>query len=313
MTKKPDIPEYIVVQISSSEETAISEPREIRHGIFQGSSLGPLLFLIFINELPRVCLKSKIFCFADDILMVTGAEGKSNMQDILTTEINTLMNWLKNHKLVPNLKKTRVMYPRYRVPEGTSPELYYGNEKIPEVKEMVHLGIILDQQMTWKPQIAATLKMLRPINLIFFNLRKYLPTTALINIYRSWFESRIAYGLTLWGSANVTALRPIKTLQNFAVRLITKSERYSHSNEMYRAFNLLQAETIYKEKLQKLTNKHILPNQPKKEVKIATRSSETNTIALPSWKKTKSRNHPYYRAIVLHNSQFSTVHLQNSK
>ena len=136
----------------------ISEPQKIRSGIPQGSNLGPLLFLLYINDLPN-CLKyTKANMFADDTNLTTASLNKEELQRRLNSDLELMHNWLLANKLTLNKEKTEYMligsHQRLSTVE-TDPILEFGDTKIKRVNHAKSLGIIIDEQLLWKNQIEA--------------------------------------------------------------------------------------------------------------------------------------------------------------
>ncbi len=128
----------------------ISEPQKIRSGIPQGSNLGPLLFLLYINDLPN-CLKyTKANMFADDTNLTTASLNKEELQRRLNSDLELMHNWLLANKLTLNKEKTEYMligsHQRLSTVE-TDPILEFGDTKIKRVNHAKSLGIIIDEQI----------------------------------------------------------------------------------------------------------------------------------------------------------------------
>ena len=121
----------------------------------QGSILGPLFFLLYINDLNNVSTVIELILFADDTNLFMSHKDPVYLAASLNSELNKLSAWFKANKLSLNLKKTNFMLfkPRqkkYHFPMQTS----VNEQRIEQVKETVFLGVVLDEHLTWKPHIS---------------------------------------------------------------------------------------------------------------------------------------------------------------
>jgi retron-type reverse transcriptase len=133
-----------------------SENREVDYGVPQGSVLGPLLFIIYVNDLPGCLRKSKCILFADD---TTIYESCSNPMDIIATiehDMLSLTHWFRSNKLSLNIAKTKfiIFCPKItdRLPEITSIRLE--SDVISRVNHTTFLGIYIDDKLQWDKHIA---------------------------------------------------------------------------------------------------------------------------------------------------------------
>ena len=129
--------------------SSVSEIKEITTGVPQGSNLGPLLFLLYINDLPN-CLKSSVpALFADDTnLSVSDATTEEREE----TDLNNVHNWLLIHKLTSNVQKTEYMLivSRQKLSQVKSdPDLHIGFDGISRVSSTKTLGVLVDENITW--------------------------------------------------------------------------------------------------------------------------------------------------------------------
>ena len=133
-----------------------SQLRIIRCGVPQGSNLGPILFLIYINDLPNCLRTTTASLFADDTNMTAGGCSIIDIQTKLNNDLKNIHHWLLANKLTLNKDKTEYMIvgsrQRIRKIEG-DPEVKLGNCNIKRVKETKTLGVIIDDQLKWNAHI----------------------------------------------------------------------------------------------------------------------------------------------------------------
>lgn len=289
---------FQVVELRTNECVAYSTPQPIKHGIFQGSGLGPLLFLIYINELAEMELHSKILCYADDIAFITSAPTAELLESHLQDDTAAILQWIEQHKLVPNIKKTKVMHIHYNNNEGKL-GVKYKNFTIEPVTEMMYLGVTIDCKMNWGSHTSKLHQSLRKLNLIFYNIRKFLSKQVLMPIYNAHYLQKLSYCIIIWGGAAQKYIRPLETMQNFTLKLITRTPRLSHSDTVYFENNTPQMKTIYNRQLKIFAQKHIVQTLNPEQKTYNTRS--VPTLPLPPWLRTLSRNSTMYKAIEQYN------------
>ena len=138
-----------------------SAMQNISCGVPQGSILGPLLFLLYINDLPNVSKFLTVILFADDRNVFYSHIDSSILTRVLKSEIDKLSEWFKANKLSLNLDKTKYMSFKSKQKKES---LNINNCEIKQVNEVVFLGVILDEHLSWKPQIAMLqIKYLNPL------------------------------------------------------------------------------------------------------------------------------------------------------
>ena len=136
-----------------------SQQHTIRCGVPQGSNLGPLLFLLYINDLPNCLSFTSANMFADDTNITTKGSNVEDIQTRLNDDLEQIHQWLLANKLILNKDKTEYMIigSRQRLSKiETDPVIELGETKIKRVKYSKTLGIIIDDQLLWKKQVETT-------------------------------------------------------------------------------------------------------------------------------------------------------------
>ena len=224
-------------------KNVLSELAFVLWGVPQGSVLGPLLFLIFINDLPRVS-ELWSWLFADDTALALSSDNFQDLQEKLNCEVNKVHNWLLANRLsVHYADKTQFMLIQApNVKNKGSDEdftLYMGNHKIERTDNYKYLGIYFDDHMNWKLNISKLCSKLSSVCGILSKVRHYLDRRSLMLIYHSLFDSRLRYGILGWGTASEEYISKVRVLQNRAVRFITFSSFRTSAAPLYSCLEIL--------------------------------------------------------------------------
>lgn len=212
----------------------------ITTGVPQGSILGPLLFIIYINDFNLSTKSFHPIMYADDTTLLSTLS-KFESDKHLNSELNKILNWLKVNKLSLNKDKTKFMVFSTTSKNIYKPDLRIDvNTKIEQVDSFNFLGIHMDNNMKWNSHINnISCKLLKTIG-ILNKLNKILPVSTLINIYNSLVLSTINYGQLTWG---YHATR-VSQLQKRIIRIISSSPFNAHTEPIFKNLKLLKFEDI---------------------------------------------------------------------
>ena len=204
-----------------SIEDRISNTKGIRYGVPQGSVLGPLLFILYINDLPNISDKVRFILYADDANIVITADSEAEIISIFEVFCRDLVKWVNVNGLFLNIKKTNFMvFTRRRHSLLNSYEPYIGETKIERKKVSRFLGVLLDEKLTWSYHIAAVkAKMSRFIGSLY-KLKKILPLKARLLSFNSLVQSHLNYCSLIWGFTNKCKIEQLFSAQKKAIRAI---------------------------------------------------------------------------------------------
>ncbi len=200
-------------------------------GVPQGSVLGPMLFLIFINDLP-VCLNGTASnIYADDTAVHASGSTIHEVNTLLQRNIDNIARWFRENKLVINYAKTFCMLTtsnRNYIPTvGLNPEqrlhVNIGHDEIEQVDSIRYLGLYPDTIFSWTKHVMNLCKKISPKVGLLKRLRYIVPIDCLKLIYQTTVQSHIDYCLTVWGFTSGVNIDKVQRLQNRAARIITSN------------------------------------------------------------------------------------------
>ena len=214
-------------------------------GVPQGSTLGPLLFLIYINDMKNCSDLLKFIQFADDTTLLFRSKNIEQLNSILEKECNKVITWLSANRLVVNLSKTHSMLFTNKLGNLTL-HIRINDIYLEHKAETLFLGVMIDQKLTWKPHIQHISNKISKTIAILRILRYIFPKRILKLIYMSLIYSYLNYCNIIWGGAYDIVLNPIFILQKKAIRLISNSHYLEHTEPLFKSLELLNIYQIFR-------------------------------------------------------------------
>jgi hypothetical protein len=230
-----------------------SPSKYINASIPQGSVIGCLLFLIYINDLPKI-MSEPCVMFADDISLLTSCNNNSNINNKLQLILNKTTNWMKDHNLELNFLKTKLItfHPYQKTPLNVN--FTYNNIKIDVVKEFTLLGLVINTQLDWKPHVQKLKNKLSSFKYALYEVKKTTDIKTSLNVYYAYAHAWLSYGVIMWG--NSTAAPDLLILQKKLIRIIFNIKNIDSCKPYFLEYKILTLPCIYILELCKFVKKY---------------------------------------------------------
>ncbi|GFV58588.1 probable RNA-directed DNA polymerase from transposon X-element [Trichonephila clavipes] len=216
----------------------LSNTKNIRCGVAQGSLLGPLLFNLYINDIPDYTL-TKLNMFADDTAVHTTYRRISSVTYALNKHLKLLEKYYDQWKISINVEKSAAVIFTKRRKLPPPPTMY--NTTIPWSQSTKYLGIIFDKNLTWKTHIQHTRNKFRKIMFKLYPLigrNSELSRDNKVLLFTAVMRPILAYGCPVWGYAAKTNINILDTLQNSTIRMIVGARRYMRNDDIRNAIKI---------------------------------------------------------------------------
>ena len=221
-----------------------SNEKYIRCGVPQGSILGPLLFLLFINDIDSNFIHSKVLLYPDDTVIYATHEDELFAHVWMSEDLNLLCNWCYKNQLTVNLKKTKVMLfgTRKMLKNGKKCDTLMSGTKIHYVNHFNYLGIKLENTLTYELHASETTRMVAHKLYLLSRIRKYINIQQAITIYRSMIVPYFDYGDIFLFNISKKTTDKLQKLQNRALRICLALDGRSNGNELHNVCNVNKLE-----------------------------------------------------------------------
>ena len=197
------------VKINSKKSTF----KTINIGVPQGTILGPLLFIIYINDILQTLPDNSIISYADDTAVIVNGKNWTEVETKMNNYLHKLANWLALIKLSLNTDKT--VYLEFGNNCNSTPKnmnISIHNKQIQRVDNTKYLGVIFDSNMKWDVHISNIYNRTKYLMFTFYKLSKIMPINNMKMLYYALFHSRISYGIIAWGGAYPNRTRILQSL-----------------------------------------------------------------------------------------------------
>ena len=201
-----------------------SDFKQISYGVPQGSILGPLLFLLFINDLPLHTNSAFTDLYADDTTLYDIQDSMEQIENNLQTALNSLEIWCKNNGMILNSAKTKVMFvttnQKRQKLQRQNLDLNFQDESLGMVSNDKILGVFVDNNLTWTYHIKNLTKKMTSSIWLLSKIKKFLSRDHRIQFYKSYIQPHLDFCNIVWGSSSECNKLKILRLQKRACKVI---------------------------------------------------------------------------------------------
>lgn len=283
-----------------------SDPQDVMVGVPQGSVLGPLFFIIFMNDISHSCTSPNLkVLYADDSNFGITAETADLAIKKANTSANEFHKFCANHGLLVNIRKT--VYMSF-LPKNINPEysalIKINHRSIEQVDCIKFLGVTFDQKMTWEKHINSISYKLGSTCFLLRQLRNTVTTDVLRLAYFGLVQSILSYGLIFWGSS--AHFDKVFIMQKKIVRCMVAAHPRTHCREIFKNIGILTLPSLYIFLLVLNTKKHehlLIRNSS-----VHTHDTRNkNNLYLPFSRLSIGQNSHIYQGITCYN-KFTSIH-----
>ena len=218
--------------------------KQITYGVPQGSILGLLLFLLYINDIASVSCAIFSILFADDSTLFCSDKGLHELSIVINNELSNVMKWLNANRLSLNIDKINFMVFR---PKGTNEicsTINMNGSNIQEVDNAKFLGIIIDNKLNWLEHIKCISRKIVKGTGIIIKSRKSFETETLFNLYNALIFPHISYCIHVWGNTASVHLHRLYVRQKKIIRIIYGVRPRTHTEPLYKALHNLNIDQV---------------------------------------------------------------------
>ena len=219
----------------------------VTRGVPQGSILGPLLFLIFINDLPLSVNRSSLHMYADDQTLITKGKNLNEINTTVNSDIAPISNWMISNSMRINTTKTK--YVLIATPQKLKSiannrnddllSVYIAGSKISQVNCGSILGVSLDETLSWNSHVnRLCLTLSKRIGLIR-RLRQFIPKQNRIVLYYGLIQSSLDYCIIVWGNTTECNIDKVFTLQKRLLRVLFELPYDFPSADLFNMFEVM--------------------------------------------------------------------------
>ena len=225
--------------IKDNKSNKIFSPWElVRHGVLQGSVLGPLMFLIYRNDFPQTMSKlASLIIFADDTSILTSNPNLEDFKNNVNLVLTELINWFRGNLLTLNYDKTQFLQFLTKKQNEIKLQITASNTIITSVSSTKFLGLVIDSAVSWRDHIIEVTSKLNKACYAIRILKPHISQNMLRMIYFSCVHSVMSYGIIFWGNSH-HSINIFKS-QKRIVRIMTGTDKRDTCRPLFKKLQIL--------------------------------------------------------------------------
>ena len=210
-------------------------------GVPQGSILGPLLFVMFINDLPDCITESRCVIYADDTTLYASSRNPTNIEFALNKDLNIVSRWFVRNKLKLNVDKSKflVIHPRNMSERFSNMNVFLNRRNLKRESVVKILGVHIDEDLKWHRQVRYMLRGLRFQYRAFSRSIKYFDRDTRLMVYNASIASRLNYADCIWNQCSLKERNMLQSVQNMAVKKIVNAAPLASGKPIIRSLGML--------------------------------------------------------------------------
>ena len=268
----------------------------IKCGIPQGSILGPLFFLLYINDLPQCLSKTKPRLFADDTNLTTSEDSIPHLETAVNSDLENLRKWLIANRLTLNVAKTEFMLIGSKQMIKSISDLQLNviieNKPVNCVIECKTLGVTLDQHLSWKSNTEIICKKITSGISALRHLKEFIDRKTLVSVYNAIVRPYFDYCCEVWDVFGETQSKRLQKLQNRAARIIMNMSNDVHHSVVLQALGWKTLEAERKKAKAKMMYKLLNNMGPQSLTNLFTYKDEVTSYNLQNISSSLCLPHP---------------------
>jgi hypothetical protein len=263
-----------------TEEGFKSRTASVFRGVPQGSILGPILFIIFtndmINHIYDIIPDTQVTVFADDTNAVISSDNIVELNDRVNKALVSFGAWFRINNLKLNCTKTKVLLFRTTARNEDALDVVIEGVKIDQVESAKFLGIEIDSMLNWKHELSSLVSSLSSSCYALRSLRNVLKINQLKAVYHALVESKLRYSIRLWGNSYSYNVQSAFIAQKRAIRIMAKIPQWVSCRDHFKNFAILTVPSLYVLVVLKELVKHIhkMETPEERDTRIASRRKD---------------------------------------